>query len=50
MQRGASDSSVDSQEKESNSQKTLKGLNGQKMTLQIQIEMNRRLLKSNLDR
>ena len=36
--------------KELSSQRTLKGLTGQKMTPQIQMEMNMRLLKSNVDR
>ena len=36
--------------RESSSQIAIKGLKGQKSTPQIQMEINRRLLKSNLDR
>jgi len=48
-QGGAPDSSANTQEKRVESQRTLKGLMGKKRTSQIQMEMNRRLLKSNLD-
>ena len=48
-QGGASDSLTDTQKRELSSQKVLKDLTGQKRT-QIQIEMNKRLLKSNLNR
>ena len=49
-QGGASDSSADTQEKELSSQIVLKSLKGQKRTSQTQMETNKRLLKSNVDR
>ena len=49
-QGGVSDSSTDTQKKGVEISESLKGLKGQKRTPQIQMEMNRRLLKSNLDR
>jgi len=48
-QGGAPHSSVNTQEKELSSQKALKGLTGQMRTSQVKMEMNMRLLKSNLD-
>jgi len=45
----APDSSANTQKKGIEFSDTLKGLMGQKRTPQIQMKMNRRLLKSNLD-
>jgi len=49
-QGGASDSSTDTQEKKVEFSERPERPTGQKRTPQIQMEMNRRLLKSNLDR
>ena len=49
-QGGASDSSADTHEKEVEFSESPKRLEGSKRTLQIQMETNRKLLKSNLDR
>ena len=50
VQGGASDSLADTQKKKLGSQRALKGLKGQKRTTQIQMETNKRLPKSKLNR
>ena len=49
-QGGAPNSSADTQKKKLKFSESLKRLEGQKKTSQIQMETTRRLLKSNLDR